>query len=55
MEKEDLAKSSDNSIEVDGLISQNLSKDGIQNESLANDHIGFEKLRFQLSSVSRGI
>ena len=34
MEKEDLAKSSDASIEKEGFISQSLSKDGIPNQSL---------------------
>ena len=31
MEKDGLAKSSDSSVEKEGLISQNLSKDGIPN------------------------
>ena len=44
MDKEGLAKSSDNSIEKEGLISQNLSKDGIPNQSLDNDHIGIENI-----------
>ena len=44
MEKEDLAKSSDASIEKEGLVSQNLSKDGIPNQSLENDHIGVENI-----------
>ena len=37
MNKDGLAKSSDSSIEKEGLISQNLSKDGIPNKSLDND------------------
>ena len=47
MEKESLAKSSDNSIEKEGLISQNLSKDGIQNKSLVNDHLGIENISIE--------
>ena len=39
MEKDGLAKSSDTSIDKEGLISQNLSKDGIPNQSLVDDHI----------------
>ena len=44
MEKEDLAKSSDTAIEKEGLISQYLSKNGISNQSLTNDHIGIENI-----------
>ena len=44
MEKDDLPKSFDKSIESAGLVSQNLSKDGIPNQSLANDHIGIENI-----------
>ena len=44
MEKDDLAKSSDTSIEKEGLISQSLSKDGIPNQSLPDDHIGIENI-----------
>ena len=33
MEKEDIAKSADSSIEPSGFVSQNLSKDGIPNQS----------------------
>ena len=44
MEKDDLAKSSDISIEKEGLISQSLSKDGIPNQSLPDDHIGIENI-----------
>ena len=35
---------SDSSIEKEGPISQNLSKDGIPNESLPYDHIGIENI-----------
>ena len=44
MEKDGLAKSSDISIEKEGYISQNFSKDGIPNQSLAKDHIGVENI-----------
>ena len=40
MEKDGLAKSSETLIEKEGLISQSLSKDGIPNQSLPDDHIG---------------
>ena len=39
MEKDGLAKSSDTSTEKEGFVSQNLSKDGIPNQSLPIDHI----------------
>ena len=46
MEKDDLAKSSDTSIEKGGFISQLLSKDGISNQSLADDVLDYnEKFR----------
>ena len=38
MEKDNIPQSPDLSIEPSGFISQNLSKDGIPNQSLANDH-----------------
>ena len=47
MEKDGLAKSSDASIVKEGLISQNLSKDGIPNLSLDDDHIGIENISVQ--------
>ena len=51
MEKDGLAKSSDYSIEKEGLISQNLSKDGITNQSLENDHIGIENISVEPSDL----
>ena len=42
MDKDNLEKSSDNPIEKEGFVSQNLSKDGIPNHLLANDQIGIE-------------
>ena len=44
MGKDGLAKSSDTSIEKEGLISQSLSKDRIPNQSLSDDHIGIENI-----------
>ena len=44
MEKEGLEKSSDFSIEKEGFVSKSLTKDGIPNHSLANDHIGIENI-----------
>ena len=42
MEKENQINSPDESIEKKGLISEQLVKDGIKNESLGSDHIGIE-------------
>ncbi len=44
MEKDPLAKSSEISKETEGLISNSLSKDGIPNQSLANDQLGIENI-----------
>ena len=44
MEKDGLANSSDASTEKEGFVSQNLSKDGIPNLSLDDDHIGIENI-----------
>ena len=40
MEKDGITTSSNTSIEKEGFISQSLSKDGIPNPSLPDDHIG---------------
>ena len=47
MDKDCLANSSEASLEKEGFISQNLSKDGIPNISLADDHIGIENISVQ--------
>ena len=39
MEKENLPNSSDEIVEQRGIVSNQLFKDGILNESLGNDHI----------------
>ena len=51
MEKEDKALSADLSIEPSGFVSQNLAKDGIPNQSLANDHIGIENISVEPSKL----
>ena len=40
MEKDGIVTTSDTSIQKEGFISQSLSKDGIPNQSLPDDHIG---------------
>ena len=55
MEKDPLVKSADSSIETGGLISQNLLKDGIPNESLANDHLGIENISLEPSKLYDGV
>ena len=40
MEKDGIVTTSDTSIQQEGFISQSLSKDGIPNQSLPDDHIG---------------
>ena len=44
MEKENLPNSSEELIQQRGIISNQLLKDGITNESLGNDHLGIEIL-----------
>ena len=44
MEKDGLTKSSDNALEKEGFVSQNLTKDGIPNQSLPDDHVGIENI-----------
>ena len=51
MEKDGLAKSSDTSIEKEGIISQSLSKDGIPNQSLSDDHRGIENISVEPSEL----
>ncbi len=42
MEKDNLSKTSDSLSEKEGILSQRLLKDGIQNESMGCDHLGIE-------------
>ena len=44
MEKENSPNSEEEIVEQRGIVSNQLSKDGILNESLGNDHIGIEIL-----------
>ena len=55
MEKEGLANYSDNSLEKEGFVSQNLFKDGIPNQSLANDHIGIENISVEPSKLYEAV
>ena len=55
MEKDDIAQSADLSIEPSGFVSQNLSKDGIPNQSLANDHLGIENISVEPSKLYEAV
>ena len=55
MEKENQINSSESSIEKRGLISEQLFKDGIPNESLGNDHIGIEIIALQPNNLYEAV
>ena len=55
MEKDDSAKSSEIAIETEGLISQLLTKDGIPNQSLVNDHLGIENISVEPSKLYKAV
>jgi len=55
MEKDGLTKSSDTPIEKEGVISQNLSKDGIPNQSLPDDHIGIENISVEPNKLYEAV
>ncbi len=55
MEKDGVANSSNISIEKEDSISQILSKDGIQNESLANDQIGIENISVEPNNLYEAV
>ena len=55
MDKEDLAKSPNNLLEKEGLISHNLSKDGIPNQPLNNDHIGIENISVEPNNLYKAV
>ncbi len=55
MEKDGVAKSSNISIEKENSISQILSKDGIRNESLANDQIGIENISVEPNNLYEAV
>ena len=55
MEKENPANSSDTSLEKKGRISEQLSKDGIPNESLETDHIGVELISVKPDNLYKAV
>ena len=55
MDKEDLAKSPNTSIEKEGAISQYFSGEGIPNQPLANDHIGIENISVEPSKLHEAV
>ena len=55
MEKENLPESSNGSIERKGILSQQLSQEGIPNESLGNDHIGIEIISVKPNKLNEAI
>ena len=55
MQKENLPESSDISLDKKGPISNKLSEDGIQNESLDSDHIGIEIISVAPSSLYEAV
>ena len=55
MEKDGLAKSSDNALKKEGIVSQNLIKDGIPNQSLPDDHVGIENISVEPSKLYEAV
>ena len=55
MEKDNLPKSSDSSIEKQGIISSKLSQDGVPNESMGSDHIGIEIIAVEPENLYKSI
>ena len=55
MEKENQINSPDTSIEKKGLISEQLVKDGIKNESLGSDHIGIEIIAVKPNNLYQAV
>ena len=55
MEKENLSKSSDDSIKKNGVISQKLLEDGVQNETLDPDHLGIEIISVSPSNLYEAV
>ena len=55
MDKEDLAKLPNTSIQKEGPVSQNLSKDGIPNQPLANDQLGIENISVEPSKLNEAV
>ena len=55
MEKDSIAKSSDISVEKEGVISQSLFKVGIPNQSLPDDHIGIENISVEPNKLYEAV
>ena len=55
MEKENLPQKSESSIDKTGLISQKLSQDGIQNQSMDCDHLGVEVISVKPSDLYEAV
>ena len=55
MDKEDLAKLSNTSIQKEGPVSKNLTKDGIPNQPLANDQLGIENISVEPSKLNEAV
>ena len=55
MEKDNLSNSSESSIEKKGIISNKLSQDGIQNDSLGTDHLGIEIIALEPKNLYEGV
>ncbi len=55
MEKDNLPKSSDSSIEKQGIISSKLSQDGVPNEYMGSDHIGVEIIAIKPENLYKSI
>ena len=55
MEKDSTTKSSDSSIKKQGFVSQNLTNDGIPNQSLDNDHLGIEIISVEPSKLYEAV
>jgi len=55
MEKDNLAQSSDTSQEKKGIISENLTRDGILNQSLADDHLGIENISVEPNKLYEAV
>ena len=55
MEKDEIATNSDTSLKKEGFISQCLSKDGIPNQSLPDDHIGIENISVEPNKLYEAV
>ena len=55
MENDGIAKSTETTLEKDGFVSKNLTKDGIPNQLLANDHIGIENISVEPNKLYEAV